>query len=136
VPVFVATLLPPHPFVIGAEPALTRAVCDALFGRVADARAAAQRAAAHEEARRGPLARPPPPPDVAAVAAAVRERMGEPAGLHWPLPSVTTTAPHPPASLDDRKARGAPTHSHSRGQPQQLGSVCGGLSSSPRPLQS
>ena len=35
-PVFVATLLPPHPFVIGAEPALTRAVCDALFGRVAN----------------------------------------------------------------------------------------------------
>ena len=51
VPVYVATLLPPHPFVIGAEPALTRAVCDALFGRVAEQRSSARAAQALRAAR-------------------------------------------------------------------------------------
>ncbi len=72
VPVFVGTLLPPHPYVIGAEPALTRAVCDALFGRPSEQRL--QRAHAHAEARRAP---PPPPPPPRELERAVRERMGE-----------------------------------------------------------
>lgn len=46
VPVFVATLLPPHAFVIGAEPALTRAVCAVLFGRPRPAEGAMAAAAA------------------------------------------------------------------------------------------
>lgn len=72
VPVYVATLLPPHPYVIGAEPALTRAVCDALYGRPAEQRSA--RASAHLEARQ---LEPPPPRATHDVERAVRSRMGE-----------------------------------------------------------
>ena len=58
VPIFVATLLPPHRYVVGAEPALTHAVCDSI-----------------REVSAGSTILEPQP-DLAAVEAAVRLRMG------------------------------------------------------------
>jgi hypothetical protein len=88
VPVFVGTLLPPHPYVIGAEPALTRAVCDALYGRPSEQRQ--QRAHAHAEARRAD-APAPPRPSMREIEQTVRACMGERLRLS-PLGCVRTRA--------------------------------------------
>jgi hypothetical protein len=88
VPVFVGTLLPPHPYVIGAEPALTRAVCDALYGRPSEQRQ--QRAHAHAEAPRAD-APAPPRPSMREIEQTVRACMGERLRLS-PLGCVRTRA--------------------------------------------
>lgn len=71
IPVFIATLLPPHPFVIGAEPSLLKAVCDALYGRPTEQQQ--RRSAAHAEVRSKPSSLLPPDE----VEAIVRGKLGK-----------------------------------------------------------
>ena len=102
-PVYVATLIPPHPFVIGAEPDLTRAVCDACFCAPHAAGACPEAASGH--------------PSPAEVEASVRERMGadrlslSPLGcLRQQAERILVVGAPLDVSLDSRAAWRAHTH--------------------------